>query len=213
LIEKTPKMSAVKTAQSPASVVDENSAGSEIDATAGEEAVKEVEKSDALESDDKVEKESKVEKAEVAAAVSVSVKDAKEKEETVDCNNLSLLLPVEGVPISALEFPPKIHDTEGDKAVEVSDLSCLPIRLVLSCLPICQVIFLSDCISRVVSSHSPNYFSPSFLLSHFPPFPPSLPNTTQHTKSRNRRNLSHPIKCRHSHHTHALALPQTLPPL
>jgi hypothetical protein len=164
LIEKTPKMSAVKTAKSPAPVVDENSAGSEIDATAGEEAVKEVEKVDTHDSDDKVEKNSKVEKAEVAVTAPVSV-----KEETVDCNSLSLLLPVEGIPTS-LEFPPKVHDTEGDKAVEVSVLF-ITIGLFLPLFYFCSLSLLHFPF-RIFDLH---HFSPLLLVSFpFPLFPPLL---------------------------------------
>jgi hypothetical protein len=179
LIEKTPKMSAVKTAKSPAPVVDENSAGSEIDATAGEEAVKEVEKVDTHDSDDKVEKNSKVEKAEVAVTAPVSV-----KEETVDCNSLSLLLPVEGIPTS-LEFPPKVHDTEGDKAVEVSVLF-ITIGLFLLLFSFCSLSLLhfpfriSDLLFVSTISHPYSLFLSLSLFSH-PFFFLSLLPSTQHT--------------------------------
>jgi hypothetical protein len=145
-------MSAVKTAKSSAPVVDENSAGSEIDATAGEEAVKEVEKVDTHDSDDKVEKNSKVEKAEVAVTAPVPY-----KEETVDCNSLSLLLPVEGIPTS-LEFPPKVHDTEGDKAVEV--------RVLFITRGIFSLLICSCSLSPL---HFPSYFSPHICFHHFSP--------------------------------------------
>jgi hypothetical protein len=145
-------MSAVKTTKAPTPVVDENSAGSEIDASAGEEVVKEVEKADPVESDDKVEKDVKVEKAEVAtAATGAGAGAGAVKQETVDCSNLSLLLPVEGVPITtvaanvtapatatatATVLAPKVPDTE---AVEVCPLSCRVLSyvvlssIVLSC--------------------------------------------------------------------------------